>query len=99
MKTSIKMMISAITGAMALGGIALANEALLSETTSATALSGERLKSTQIAKLRGAADQLPPYCEPEFYQDPFTGELICEAVICRPPNGPASIESCDQFGL
>lgn len=99
MKKSIKMVVLAVASAAAIGGMAVANGALSSEEPAAAAFLGERLSAAQLAELRGVADQLPPYCQASYSQDPLTGQLICDAVVCYPPGGVASIHECSEFGL
>ena len=96
---SVKMISLAVASAAAVGGMAVAGGALSSEEPATAALLGERLSAAQLAGLRGQADPLPPYCQAFYTEDPLTGQLICDAVVCHPPRGVASIHECFEFGL
>jgi len=99
MKKSVKTVFLAVAATVALGGIAVANGAVSSEEPAAAALLGQRLSAAQLAELRGVADPLPPYCQAYYIENPLTGDLTCEYVVCYPPRGVASIHECSEFGL
>lgn len=62
----------------------------------ATALP-KRLSSAELASIR--AGSVPGNCEVFWLPDPVTGELQCDAVVCRSSGGMPSIHECSEFGL
>ena len=59
----------------------------------------KRLSSAELARLRTGG--VPSNCEVFWLPDPVTGELRCEAVVCRDEDdlGIPEIFDCSEFGL